>query len=323
MNNTRQTSQPNSQEPVEGLANQDRTNQRFPTNAMLIGFLLLALALVCLSFYPVFLRLGRIWTISPDYSHGFLVIPFASYLIYVKRTEWLPLLRSYKPSGMHIAIGLGLICGAFALRAAGLVGRALPVEGLSILILVVGIIWLLMGPRGVWINWAGIAFLIFMLPIPSHANRVIRGNLQTVATGMSIITLQTIGVPAIERGNVISLPNAEVGVVEACSGIRILVSLAAIAFGLAVLTESHWLRRVLLLVSVVPVALIANVSRIVMTAIGHEYFPARSAEIHDAAGWVMIALAVFLLILVKKFLAALLMSDEPAAKLPAGELAVR
>ena len=301
----------------------DTRQSSSPKREWLIGFLLLTLALIGISFYPVFLRLGRMWWISPDYSHGFLVAPFAGYLIYLKRSQWLPLLRSFEPGGGHIAAGIGLILLAFCLRTIGILGRALPVEGLSILVLAAGLIWLLMGPRGVWINWAAIAFLIFMLPIPSHLNRIVRGNLQTIATDLSIVSLQTIGVPAIERGNVISLPNSEVGVVEACSGIRILVSLAAIAFGMAVLSETNWLRRTLLMVAVVPVALIANVSRIVMTAIGHEYFPTWSAEIHDTAGWVMIALAVILLILVKRFLAALLITNDQEKIPVAGDLAVR
>jgi exosortase len=203
-----------------------------------------------------------------------------------------------------------LIVAALSLRAAGILGRALPVEGASLPFLLAGVFCLVGGVRSVTVNAAALVFLLFMMPMPSHMNRVLRGELQKYATQGSVFVLQTIGVPATNQGNVIKLPNSEVGVVEACSGLRILASLGAMAFAICVLMEKRWLNRGLILLSVLPIALIVNIARIVITSLGHEYAPEWSEKIHDGAGWLMIVLAVILLVAVQRYFAALLPTES-------------
>jgi exosortase len=269
------------------------------------------LAMIVASYWTVLLRLAKIWDESPDYSHGYLVPLFSGYLVYRSRERWLPLIEAPK-SLWAILIGVGLIVAALSLRAAGILGRALPVEGVSLPFLLAGVFCLVGGVRSVTVNAAALVFLLFMLPMPSHMNRVLRGELQKYATQGSVFVLQTIGVPATNQGNVIKLPNSEVGVVEACSGLRILASLGAMAFAICVLMEKRWLNRGLILLSVLPIALIVNIARIVITSLGHEYAPEWSEKIHDGAGWLMIVLAVILLVAVQRYFAALLPTEpEP------------
>ncbi len=278
-------------------------------NVMLAIAVLLAMILA--SYWTVLLRLSKIWDESPDYSHGYLVPLFSGYLVYRSRERWLPLIEAPK-SLWAILIGVGLIVAALSLRAAGILGRALPVEGVSLPFLLAGVFCLVGGVRSVTVNAAALVFLLFMLPMPSHMNRVLRGELQKYATQGSVFVLQTIGVPATNQGNVIKLPNSEVGVVEACSGLRILASLGAMAFAICVLMEKRWLNRGLILLSVLPIALIVNIARIVITSLGHEYAPEWSEKIHDGAGWLMIVLAVILLVAVQRYFAALLPTEpEP------------
>jgi exosortase len=116
--------------------------------------------------------------------------------------------------------------------------------------------------------------------------------------------LQTVGVPAISEGNVILLTQERLGVVEACSGLSMLVTFFALAIGFALLIERHWLYAVAMVLAAAPIAVGANVIRITVTGI---LFEANQNEIakkvfHDVAGWLMMPLGVAFLALLMFFL---------------------
>ncbi len=289
------------------------TTPRLDRNVAMI--LAMILAILVLSYWSVFVRLSEIWSRNPDYSHGYLVPLFSGYLLYRYREEWLPLISEPKPL-WSVALGVGLILLALTLRMTGILGRLLSVEGISFPIMLAGLMCIAGGVRAVYINAAAITFFCFMLMIPNQVDLMLRGKLQEAATLGSVFTLQTIGVPTMNQGNVLTLPHAEVGVVEACSGIRILASLGAIAFAVCVLLEPSWIHRGLILASVLPIALFVNITRVVITALGHEYYPEQSERIHDAAGWLMILMSVLLLVLCQRYFAALFPVEDTDAPTP-------
>jgi exosortase len=262
------------------------------------------LAVILAMYWSVLMRLSRIWSSDEDYSHGYLVPFFSAYLLYRNRAQWMPLIAAQKTK-MSVVLGVVLVSSALAMRAGGILSRSLTLEGASLVILLAGIFCFLGGWKMVPITSAALAFLLFMLPIPPGINDFLRVELQKYATQGSVFAIQTIGIPASNVGNVIKLPSSEVGVVEACSGLRILASLGAMAFAVCVLMEKRWLNRALILASVIPIALVVNIARIVVTAIGHEYFPEYAKRIHDVAGWLMIGLAVLLLVAVQRYFDAL------------------
>lgn len=272
---------------------------------------LLILVIVFASYLGVLVRLAQIWVDNEDYSHGWLVLPFSGFLIYHFRHRWVPLVME-STSRWTVWLGVGLVVFALVIRAIGILARALPVEGGALPILMAGILCIAGGVGAIRCNAAAIAFLFFMLPIPGHFNHVVRSELQRVATQGSVFALQTIGVPTINQGNVLKLPHSEVGVVEACSGLRVLTSTAAMAFAMCVLLETRWLHRCLILACVIPIALFVNVARVVLTALGHEWYPAYTDWIHDVAGWLMVGMAVVSLVVVHRYFAALF-PDEPTA----------
>ncbi|MFO0012677.1 MAG: exosortase/archaeosortase family protein [Planctomycetota bacterium] len=282
--------------------NLSKSESKIDRTALVV--LAVILAVVLAMYWSVLMRLSKIWSSDSDYSHGYLVPVFSAFLLYRTREQWLPCIESAK-SWWAIGGGAGLVSLALAMRAGGILGRSLSLEGASLAVLLAGIVCFLGGGRMVWITSAALAFLLFMLPIPAGVNEFLRGELQKYATQGSVFVMQTLGLPASNQGNVIKLPNSEVGVVEACSGLRILASLGAMAFAVCVLMEKRWLNRILIFASVIPIALAVNISRIVVTAIGHEYWPTQAERIHDIAGWLMIGMAVLLLVAVQRYFDAL------------------
>ena len=113
---------------------------------------------------------------------------------------------------------------------------------------------------------------------------------------VSTFTLQTLGFMAFSEGNVIQLNEASIGVVEACSGLSMLITFIALSTGMAIVVRRPLIDKFVLILSAIPVALVANIARITLTGILHETAGGKVADhfYHDLAGWVMIPFALFL-----------------------------
>jgi exosortase len=275
-----------------------------PTHVWTMGA---TVAIVLLSYLPVLLRLSKIWTANQDYSHGFLVLPITAGILWFQRERWFSA-KSEFSNAWPVYAGLALILIGMGIRLIGILGRALPVEGASLPVVLLGLVLVLFGAKSAWITLGPILFLLFLLPLPSHFSRLLRGELQGLASTSSVYVLQVLGAPAVSRGNVIQLPNAEVGVVEACSGLRMVSSLGAIAFLICLLAKATILNKILMLACVLPIAILVNVFRVVVTALAQEYLPRWADQVHDLAGWVMILLAFALLLACIKYLSLLFVS---------------
>lgn len=170
-------------------------------------------------------------------------------------------------------------------------------EGLALVPYLAGICVLLGG----WpaLRWAlpSIGFLFFMVPLPWRFETALGASLQRLATKASTYGLQTLGLVAIPEGNVIVMDEARIGVVEACSGLGMLMTFLAISTGVALVVRKPWLDKLLIVFSAIPIALVANIGRIVLTGVLHETVGGAWADrfYHDLAGWLMIPLALILL----------------------------
>jgi exosortase len=136
-----------------------------------------------------------------------------------------------------------------------------------------------------------------MIPLPWRIENALGPPLQWLATQASSFTLQTLGFMAFAEGNVIQLGDVHIGVVEACSGLSMVITFIALSVGTAfVVDHCPLLDRILLVLSGIPVALLANIARITLTGVLHETIGGRIADkfYHDLAGWVMIPFALLL-----------------------------
>jgi exosortase len=279
-----------------------------PTAVKPIWWLLAASVLMLVGYAGVFQRLVTIWWNKDDYGHGFAVPIVAAVYLWLRRDVIQASFNRSQPLPT-LLIGIGFIVFAVVLRTAGILGRALPVEAFSIVPLAIGICCMLCGRDVILKILPACLFLVLMLPIPQQIAGPLRSNLQSVATSISVFSLQTMGVPAIARGNVIVLPDAEVGVAEACSGLRMIVSFTALVAAVTLFINRPLLERAVLLLAILPIAVIVNAWRVVVVSIATQYAPAWSETVHDWAGLLMMVLAAGLLWLLLKFMSVLFISD--------------
>jgi exosortase len=168
---------------------------------------------------------------------------------------------------------------------------------LAILPCMAGLALLAGGWRALHWSWPSIFFLGFMIPLPGFLSDFLRQPLQRVGTLVSAGIIQTIGIPCTPRGNVIVLPSGELGVVEACSGLRMLMLFFAVCVGAAFLLRRAWWENVIIVASAIPIAVAANILRITVTAVLHEWVDTEWADylFHDLAGLMMMPVGILLL----------------------------
>ena len=253
--------------------------------------LIITTAAVIWAYWTTLAEIADRWATDPQYSHGFLVPVFAAYLLWSRRG----VVRAADLGPRWW--GAGLVLAGGGLRMAGHFFYLPWVEAGSLLVVLAGLTAAAGGRR--LLAWAApaILFLAFMIPLPHRAQTLLGGALQQVATAASTYALQTLGVPAVSEGNVILLTDTRLGVVEACSGLTMLVTFFALAAGVAILARRSWPERGLILLSAVPIAVSANVVRITATGV---LFEAHQGDLgravfHDLAGWLMMPLGLAML----------------------------
>ena len=252
------------------------------------------------------------WANDAQYSHGYFVPAFALVLLWLRR----PMLAfaDARPS----TFGLALLVVAAGMRLVGAYFYFVWVEQIALLPMLAALCLILGGwPTLRW-AWPAIAFLAFMVPLPGRLDGALAHPLQRVGTQASTYVLQLLGVPAVAEGNVILLSEVPLGVVEACSGLRMLMVFFALCTGVALVMPRPIVERVVVVLSAAPIALVVNVMRIVSTAVLHEWGFSWTAEFvyHDLAGWLMMVAAVGLLWGELWLLSRLLRYEEPDEPAP-------
>jgi exosortase len=241
---------------------------------------------------PTLTAVAQRWGQDPNYSHGYLVPLFAAFLLWSRR-DLLAGAASRRPSWW----GALLLAAGLALSATGTYLYLGWLKGLSLLPCLAGLAVLLGGGAALRWSWPAIAFLGFMIPLPYRLEVALTQPLQRLGTLASTYALQTLGFAAFSEGNVICLGRARIGVVEACSGLSMLVIFFALSAAVALLVRRPLWERLFLVASAVPIALLANVTRITVTGMLHEVAGPELADLvfHDLAGWLMMPLALGLL----------------------------
>ncbi len=240
------------------------------------------------SYWPTWMNLVSQWNQVPDYSHGFLVAPLAGLFLWIRRDQFPGI--TFGASNM---LGLLIIAFAGVIRSISSYYYLDALDGWSIPIWISGFVLMFCGWRVFWWAMPSMVFLIFMVPLPYTIETMMAQPLQVVSTNMSSFVLQCLGQPAITEGSTILLGDQTLEIVRACSGLRILFGVAALAFAFIVLFERPFWAKILMIAGVLPIALLANSIRIVMTGLLYQvgFDEAANRISHDVAGWVMIPLA--------------------------------
>lgn len=250
------------------------------------GFLLIA------GYAPVLRHLVRQWNNDADMGHGFFVPLIAGFVVWQNREELLD--TPLQPSWWGLIL---VFWGGLQLIVATL-GTELFSARLAFVITIIGVIWTLCGTAMLKKLTFPLLLLLFMIPIPAVIYSSLTFKLQLLASHLAEDALNFLSVPVARDGNVLELPNMKLQVVEACSGIRSLLSLTFLSLVYGYFFEKKtWMRWVLFL-STIPIAIIANGSRVTITGLMTE-IKTELAEgfFHEAQGWVIFMIGLGLLIL--------------------------
>jgi exosortase len=270
------------------------------------------LALVVLwAYWPTLRAMADRWSHDPQYSHGYLVPVFALIVLWFRGDR--------RPVSLATSWwGLPILAAGVLLRLAGARYYVEWLDAVSLLPTLTGACLLLAGWPALRWAWPAIAFLIFMIPLPYQVEVALAHPLQRLATAWSTYALQTLGLPALAEGNIIVIDEVRLGVLEACSGLGMLATFAALSTAVAFVIRRPWPEKAVILLSAVPVALFANVARITLTGVLHRTVGSVLANVvfHDLAGWLMMPLALGLLWLELIVLARLFVAAEPAGPIP-------
>ena len=276
--------------PVISKSRWSLQNAHFAWGSALIGVLMAEV------YYRILAKLVTDWWQIPDFSHGFLVPIFAAYLVWTKRTALLETKIAPTWSGIALVF-LGL-----AVLLLGVYGAELFLSRISLVILLAGLV---LGFGG-WQLLKELRFpllvLLLAIPIPFIVFNEITLPLQTLASKLASALLPLFGVPVLREGNVIELPAMKLEVAEACSGIRSLMSLFTLAVFYGYFLDKSNLRRVLLALASIPIAIAANALRILGTGLCVQYWDPDKALgfFHEFSGWVMFLVSLGCLYIVHR-----------------------
>ena len=252
-------------------------NAHFAWGAVLIGILVMAV------YYRVLAKLVIDWGEIPDFSHGFLVPIFAAYLVWAKRKALFNIKVAPTWNGVAV-VALGLV-----VLLLGVYGAELFLSRISLVILLAGLVL----SFGGWQLLKELRFpllvLILAIPIPTIVFNEITIPLQMLASKLASALLPLFGVPVLREGNIIELSAMRLEVAEACSGIRSLMSLFTLAIFYGYFLEKSSLRRAVLALASIPIAIAANAVRLLGTGLCVQYWDPDKAMgfFHEFSGFVM------------------------------------
>jgi exosortase len=284
----------------------NQSAEKFMTGTWLTGGLLSTL--VVIMYAPVLGSLARQWWEDPNYGHGAFVPVFAAYVLWCARDRWRAL--PHHPSNFGFAIMLF----AIGLRVLGTLGAELFMARLSLLILISGIVIFLAGFKALRAIAFPIGYLVFMIPLPAIVYYQLTLPLQLWASQLGASGLVAVGIHTVREGNLLILPNCTLNVVEACSGIRSLLSLLAAVVAYGYLAEPSLWKRAALAVASIPIAIATNGLRLVATgALSFHFGPSvDSGLVHLGLGLGFFALAFLSILLLHELLRLISRFHNPA-----------
>jgi exosortase len=247
------------------------------------------------------------WVTIPAYSHGFLVPFVVIFLVYLDRERLQKI--HVEPSRWGVAL---VGAGAVFILLGTLSGLDF-LRQISILFLIGGIVAGFWGTAMLSALRFPILYLLFMIPLPYILYNAVALPLQMMAARGASGILNVINIPVFREGNIIHLPHISLGVVEACSGIKSLISLLAISVLIMKILNLRGMSGVLFALSAIPIAVVANMSRIAATGILGSFVNPALAEgfFHLFSGWVVFLFAFLVLMIEVKAIRRLNLNRSP------------
>jgi exosortase len=254
--------------------------------------LLLAIPILATLYATIFPGLVEDWSHDPNYSHGFLVPLIAAWFAWQRRDELQT--AAVRPSNW----GFAVILAALALLVVGIAGTEYFTQRISLVLLIAGIVLYWFGWEVFKVLALPIGFLAFMVPLPYIVYDTIAFPMKLFVAKFSVLSLKAMGVIVWREGNIIQFTNTTLEVADACSGLRSLMSLFALAVTYAFISQKAIIKRTLIVLAAVPIAIITNMIRVIVTGFLAQYYGAAAAEgfFHEFAGFTVFTLAMVMLL---------------------------
>jgi len=247
-------------------------------------------ALLIACYAPVVKALVAQWYNDPDMGHGFFVPAIAAWIAWQMKDR----VAGVPPEPSLWGLLL-VIWGGFQLYVATL-GAELFMARTAIVFSIIGAVLLLGGVRYAKAFAFPLFLLFFMVPIPAVIYNQITFPLQLLASEVAEVAITLTGIPVIREGNVLELAEQKLNVVEACSGIRSLLTLTFLSLVYGYFAEKRPWIRVALFFSTIPIAIAANAGRVTVTGILANFKPELAEGLfHEAQGWVIFMIAFAML----------------------------
>ncbi len=253
--------------------------------------------LIVLCYYPVIRHLVWQWANDDDMGHGFFVPVIAGWIAWQKmeQAQSIPATPDWR--------GLAVVFWGTLQLYIATIGAELFLARTALVITIIGAVWLLGGIRYLRIFSFPLFLLFFMVPIPAVVYTRITFPLQLFASSVAEFSLNVLGVPVMRQGNVLELASMKLNVVEACSGIRSLLSLTFLSLVYGYFFETSVRIRTLLFLSTIPIAIAANAGRVTITGLLAQVNPELAeGAVHEAEGWVIFMIALFIMVGVHQIL---------------------
>ena len=265
-----------------------------------------ALLLIC--YIPVLIGLVHVWSSDGDMGHGFFVPVVVGYILWQRRSE----LVAIRPQPSYLGL-IPIVAGAL-LMLVGTLGAQIFIARVAFLISLAGAVYFLGGKPLMRLVAFPLFLLLFMIPIPALIYARITLPLQLFASTVAEYILAMVGIPVLRDGNVLELASQRLSVVEACSGIRSLLSLTFLSLVYGYFFDSKPWMRWLLLAATIPVAIAANAARVTLTGMVSEYrVDLAQGLFHEFEGFVLFVVAVVLLISFHQLVNRIYQSRHPNA----------
>jgi len=258
------------------------------------------LAAIALVFSPALLAMAEVWAVVDYQAHGYLVAPVAAAMAWSRRDAVARAGRRPAPAG------LGLLTLALAAYAVGLLADLVSLQGVALPAALAGLVLWRRGAGALAALAFPIVYLVFLVPVPPQWLAPLVTALQGFVTGMAITILHALEVPALREGNVLVLPEGSLFVAEACSGITSIVTLLPVAALLVFLMGGRARTGAWLLLSVVPIAMLWNLVRVLATVAATRsvgVVKATTGSLHDTAGMATFVMGCLSLLVLSAWLA--------------------
>jgi exosortase len=255
--------------------------------------LLLTLLFLAGLYYSIVPEMVMDWYRDENYSHGFIVPLISGWFLYTRREDLKKALVEPWCPGLLV-----IIFGLIQLTVAWLGTEYFTMRS-SLVVLLAGVTLYLFGMGVFRIALLSLAYLLFMVPVPYIIYDAAAFPLKLFITKVSVWFLKAIGVVVWREGNILMFPEVTFEVADACSGTRSLMSLLALGVAYAVISQTSNLKRWIIVLATVPIAIFTNALRVIVTGFLAQWWGAKAAQgfFHEFAGMAVFALAMVMLML--------------------------